>query len=146
MAVFEVHLVDVADFDFDFFARHDVGDMLGEDVGALLFEEGRGLTSGFGGFVDGAGFAAFFDVAFDDAIADFHAHSVNGSVFGEGEGVNGLNRLGGRVAEGLDDGDAGANASNVDVDGGLLEGDEESGGAVLSDDGHLAGGSSIGRL
>lgn len=123
----------VGDFDFDAGAGGDIGEALGEDVGALLIEEGGKLAAGFGLFVDLAGFGAAFDEALDDAVVDADGHFIDGTVGGEGEGVEGFEGSGEGVAEDLFDADAADGSGEVGGDGGVFEGAGVGVGSVRGD-------------
>jgi hypothetical protein len=111
--VFVFEGLQVSDGDGDLLARQDVGHGLGEDVGALLVEQG-GDVSGLPGFVvDGARFFALADDSAHGAVADLHGHVVNGGVFGQRECIDRFDRLRSRVLEGLSDGDAGEESADA---------------------------------
>ena len=139
--------VEVADLDVDLFAGFDVGDALGEDVGAFLCHEGGDVALGAGFVVDFFGFGAFADDAADVAVADGHDELVDAGVFGEREDVDGFDFGAVGVLELLGDVDAGDVAGDVGGDVGVLEGNGDEFSVVFfgsesagAGDGHGGGG------
>jgi hypothetical protein len=80
---------------------------LGEQVVALLFEEGRAAAIPPGILVCRAGRVALHHDAFDEAVARDEVHPEDGGGLGEGEEVGGLQRLVIGVREPLDQGHPG---------------------------------------
>lgn len=123
----------VAQLDLDGVAREDVGHGHGEDVGAMLFEEGGGVSGGFGGLVGGAGFFLFLDPGADAAIAHGHGEAMHGGAGGAGENVERFERGGAGVGVGLGDGDVGDDSRDDGVDAGGFEREGVAGGVEGSD-------------
>jgi hypothetical protein len=117
----------VADLDLDRGAAGDVGDRLGEDVGALLLEQGGGVAGVAGLAVDRGRLGALADLAGDHAVADRHAHVGDGGVLGEGEGVDGLEGGVAVVDEALLDGDLGRVAAQLGAHVGAAQGEGDAG-------------------
>ncbi len=114
-----VHRLLVFDLHDDGFAGADIGDLVGEDVGALLFQQGGLLALGLGLLVDFASFLARLDLAFDEAIADLHLQDVDGGIFRQREDVGALDPSLARVLEALGDLDAGDGTGDIHLDVGL---------------------------
>ena len=91
----------VADDDLDLIARHDVGDGLGEDVWALLLQQGSGLAPGLGPPVDGARLGPPLHHALDHPLTHPNGQRVYGRPVGQGEDVDGLDGLSIRILKEL---------------------------------------------
>ena len=105
--------------DNDDFVRTNVGDVIGEQVGTLLLEEGGLLALGLGVFVDLLGFLLLLDVANDDSVADHHLQCIDGRAIGQGEHIDAFDPAIRRVFEPLGDpgADDGTGDGHVEVGG-----------------------------
>ena len=115
--------MDVADVHVDRAARLDVGDGLGEDVGALLDEQARDVAHASGREVGALGLLALADDAPDPPLADGHDELVYRGVRGQREGVDRLDLLGEGIVEALGHAHGGDEAGDVGPDVGVLQGD-----------------------
>ena len=93
LGVFQRHL--------DRQTRHQVGDVLGEHIGAVLAEQ-RGAAALALGFLEGgAGFLDALNFGLNALVADFHRHGVDGGGFVEREQIGRVHRLIQGIGEGL---------------------------------------------
>ncbi|MCY1294906.1 hypothetical protein D9M70_442230 [compost metagenome] len=104
----------VLDLYDDRFAGADIGDLVGEDVRALLLEQCRLLALGLRLFVDLLGFLARLYLALDEAVADLHLQRIDRRILGQGEDIGAFDPALAGVLEAL--GHAGAHDRAVDVD------------------------------
>ncbi len=102
------------------FARDDVADPHGEDVGPLLLGDGRPLAGGDGLVVVLPGLPAFLQLRLDGAAVGGHGHPGHGRAVGQREHVGGLeggvvrvDELGGQGDAGDQPGDGGAHVEAV---------------------------------
>ncbi|MNS41409.1 hypothetical protein D3C72_737600 [compost metagenome] len=121
VAALELERGGVADRHVNLFARLDVRDGLGEDVVALLLEQGRRLALVLGVLVNLLGFLALLDVGLDHALADANLHRIDGRLFRQWEHVDRLERALEGVLEGLLHLHARHVARDARVDLGVLE-------------------------
>jgi hypothetical protein len=121
----------------DRLAGVDVADGDLEDLPAVLLHESGGLALGEGLLVLNPGLLALLDVGHHGAVADAQREAGDGAAVRQGEGVDGLDRLGQRVHERLVHGPHHADAVDVALHRHLLEGkfgvagaERDSGGVV----------------
>ena len=128
-AVVQAGDVLVFELDDDGFARTDIGHRGGEHVRTFLLQQAGALAGGARLFIDAAGFAAFMDLAFDEAVADLHAQPVDTGIGRQGKDISALDPGIGGVLEALGDGGADDRAGDVqrDVGGDHGGGDIEPG-------------------
>ena len=110
------HRLLVFDLDDDRFPRTDIGDRIGEDIGALLFDQAGAAAIGARLLVDLPGFLLFLDLAFDDAGADHHFQRVDGRVLGQGKDVFPFHPAVARIDEVLRHSGARQRAGHIDLD------------------------------
>lgn len=100
-------------------AGHQVGDVLGEHVRAVLAEQGGAPALALGFLEGGAGFLDPLNPGLNPLVADFHGHGVDGGGFVEREQIGGVHRPVQGIGEGLGDRDPRHVALHVGVDVGL---------------------------
>jgi hypothetical protein len=143
-ALLAAQRLDHVHLDLDGAAGRDVGDGLGEQVRPVLLEEGGALAGVAGVLVGLAGVGAGLHDAAELATVDADPVVVDGGVGGEREVVEGLEAIGERVVEHLDDGGLGHVADDDGVVPGLAQREAEPGVALL--DGHAALGDVAGGI
>src|SRR5204862_3089273 len=89
------------------FARADIGDRVGEDVGTFLLAKARLLTGGLGALEILAGLLPALELAHDDPLADDHLEAVDGGAFRQRIDIDGFNPTIGRILKNLSDPRAG---------------------------------------
>ena len=99
--IIKLRLVLVFDLDRHRLARPDIGQRCREQVRPLFFHQARALSVGGGFLIDDARFLALLDVPFDEAITDHDLQRVDCCILGQGEGIDALHPLVGRVGETL---------------------------------------------
>ena len=118
-AVVEAHRLLVFDLDDHSLTRPDIGNRVREHVRPLLLDE-RGLDAGRRGLlVDLAGFGAFLDLAFEEAVAHLHLQRVDCCALRQRIDINSFNPLVRGVLEALRDLRARDEARHLDLDVGL---------------------------
>ncbi len=80
-AIVEAGLVLKLDLDRHRLARADIGQRGGKEVRALFFHKTCALAAGGGLLIDHAGFLAFLDVAFDEAITNDDLQRIHRRAF-----------------------------------------------------------------
>ena len=113
--------LDVADLHGDLGVRLDVGDGLGEDVRAFLFQQARHVPLRAGSLVDLTCTLPLLDLADHDAVAHGDRHPVDRGAVAQRERVESLDLLRVGVAIGLCDGDAAHEARHTDVNVGVCQ-------------------------
>ena len=95
------HGLRVLEGDLDRVARHQVGDLLGEHVGAVLLQEGGGLALALALLERLARLLALADLGLDHLVAHLHGHGEHRRVLVEREEVFGVEGRRRGVHEGL---------------------------------------------
>ena len=109
----------IRDRDRHVLARTDVGDRNCEEIRTLLREQRSLLAFALGFFVGLLRVLLLLDLAFDDAIAHFHAQRVDDGVLRQRKGVNRLDAHRLRIEEALRDLAAKNHPAHVEIDVGL---------------------------
>ena len=106
-------------------AGSDIGYGGREDIRSFLIQQTRSLSLLFGLFIDLLGYGPFFNLSFDDPLADVHPQVIDGSCFREREDVDALKPVafsGARIRKFLTDRRAGDGAGDGNVHVGLENG------------------------
>ncbi len=111
-----VHRLLVFDLHQDALARPDIGDRIGEHVGALLLHQGGLAALRFRLRVDRLGGLALLHVGHDDALAHHHLEGVDRPALGQRIDIDRLDPVVGGVMEKLGDACARGRAAHVEVD------------------------------
>ena len=93
----------ILDLNHHRFARSDIGDLIGEDVGPLLFEKGGLLAFRLGLFVNVSSFLSRLDLAFDQSFPDLHLQPVDGGILRQRKNIGAFHPAVRRVFEPLGD-------------------------------------------
>ena len=137
--------LEVGDVDVDGLAGLDVGDLLREDVRALLRHERGDVALGASVRVDLLGFFAFADDAADRPVADGHEELVDRAVLRQREDVDRFDLGVEGVVEALLHADRADVAADVRADLGVFERDRDLLGLAGDDADKAAGAGVVGR-